>query len=173
MTRIYRKSSTGAAFHVNLNQVNVGWKKRSVSTNGLPRRIGGYTLRVFIHPTFFGSGSSGLGYAGTKMWIFRGAHLKMRHSLADTVTPREVWSWAMYDFANSGYTTAVITAIFNAYFVSVVADNQPWATFAWTAALAVSYAAIMITAPVIGASAAAYAAQQKLLALTTIGCGTF
>jgi UMF1 family MFS transporter len=54
----------------------------------------------------------------------------MRHSLAKTVTPREVWAWAMYDFANSGYTTVVITAIFNAYFVSVVAGNQPWATFA-------------------------------------------
>ncbi len=49
----------------------------------------------------------------------------MRHSLSKTVTPREVWSWAMYNFANSHYTTVVITAIFNAYFVSVVADNQP------------------------------------------------
>ncbi len=62
----------------------------------------------------------------------------MRRSLAKTVTPREVWSWTMYDFANSGYTTVVITAIFNTYFVSVVADNRPWAAFAWTAALAVS-----------------------------------
>jgi len=97
----------------------------------------------------------------------------MRRSLAETVTPREVWAWAMYDFANSGYTTVVITAIFNAYFVSVVADNQPWATFAWTAALAVSYAAIMITAPVIGAYADAYAAKKKLLVLTTIGCVAF
>ena len=76
----------------------------------------------------------------------------------------------MYDFANSGYTTVVITAIFNAYFVAVVAGNQPWATFAWTAALAVSYAAIMCTAPVIGAYADAYAAKKKLLALTTAGC---
>ena len=97
----------------------------------------------------------------------------MRPSLAKTVTPREVWAWAMYDFANSGYTTVVITAIFNAYFVSVVADNRPWATFAWTAALAVSYAAIMFTAPVIGAYADAYAAKKKLLALTTIGCVIF
>jgi UMF1 family MFS transporter len=97
----------------------------------------------------------------------------MHHSLARTVTPREVWAWAMYDFANSGYTTVVITAIFNAYFVSVVADNQPWATFAWTAALAVSYAAIMFTAPVIGAYADAYAAKKKLLGLTTIGCVVF
>jgi UMF1 family MFS transporter len=97
----------------------------------------------------------------------------MRQSLAETVTPREVWSWAMYDFANSGYTTVVITTIFNAYFVSVVAGNQPWATFAWTVALAVSYAVIMLTAPVIGAYADAYAAKKKLLALTTIGCVAF
>lgn len=76
----------------------------------------------------------------------------------------------MYDFANSGYTTVVITAIFNAYFVAVVAGNQPWATFAWTATLAVSYAAIMCSAPLIGAYADAYAAKKKLLALTTIGC---
>jgi len=97
----------------------------------------------------------------------------MRTSLAKTVAPREVWAWAMYDFANSGYTTVVITAIFNAYFVSVVAGNQPWATFAWTAALAVSYAAIMFTAPLLGAYADAWAAKKKLLVLTTAGCVTF
>ncbi len=97
----------------------------------------------------------------------------MRRSLADTVTPREAWAWAMYDFANSGYTTVVITAIFNAYFVAVVAGNAPWATFAWTAALALSYAAIMLTAPFVGAYADAHAAKKKLLALTTIGCVAF
>jgi UMF1 family MFS transporter len=43
--------------------------------------------------------------------------------LAPGVSRREVWSWAMFDFANSGYTTVVITAIFNAYFVAVVANN--------------------------------------------------
>lgn len=97
----------------------------------------------------------------------------MRQSLADNVSPREAWAWAMYDFANSGYTTVVITAIFNAYFVSVVAGNQPWGTLAWTTALAVSYAAIMFTAPVIGAYADAYAAKKKLLALTTASCVIF
>ena len=30
----------------------------------------------------------------------------------------------MYDFANSGYTTVVLTAVFNAYFVSVVARQR-------------------------------------------------
>lgn len=79
----------------------------------------------------------------------------------------------MYDFANSGYTTVVVTAIFNAYFVAVVAGGAPWATFAWTAALACSYALIMLTAPLLGAYADAYAAKKKLLFLSTIGCVIF
>ncbi len=76
----------------------------------------------------------------------------------------------MYDFANSGYTTVVITAVFSAYFVSVVAEKAVWATFAWTAALSVSYALIMLTAPLVGAWADAHAAKKKLLALSTVGC---
>ena len=97
----------------------------------------------------------------------------MQKSLAANVTRREVWAWAMYDFANSGYTTVVITAIFNAYFVAVIAGNAPWATFAWTLALAISYAMIMFIAPLIGAYADAYAAKKTLLALTTTGCVIF
>ena len=76
----------------------------------------------------------------------------------------------MFDFANSGYTTVVITTIFNAYFVSVVARDQDWGTFAWTATLAVSYALIIITAPILGIYADIYAAKKRLLFFTTIGC---
>ena len=76
----------------------------------------------------------------------------------------------MFDFANSGYTTVVITAVFNAYFVSVVAGKAPWATFAWTCALAVSYLAVMLTAPLLGAYADAHAAKKRLLLFTTAGC---
>ena len=79
----------------------------------------------------------------------------------------------MYDFANSGYTTVVITAVFSAYFVAEVAGNAAWATLAWTAALAVSYALVMLTAPVIGAYADARGAKKSLLAVTTLGCVTF
>lgn len=89
------------------------------------------------------------------------------------VRRREVWAWAMYDFANSGYTTVVITAVFSAYFVAVVAGNAPWATFVWTLALSLSYALIMLTAPLIGAWADAHASKKKLLWLTTLGCVGF
>jgi UMF1 family MFS transporter len=86
------------------------------------------------------------------------------------VARREVWAWALYDFANSGYTTVVLTAVFNAYFVSVVAGNAEWATFAWTAALSVSYAIVMVAGPIFGAWADAHAAKKRLLAISTAVC---
>jgi UMF1 family MFS transporter len=82
----------------------------------------------------------------------------------------EVFAWAMYDFANSGYTTVVLTAVFAAYFVSSVAGNAPWATFAWTAALSVSYALVMAFGPVLGAWADAHAAKKTVLAASTAVC---
>lgn len=97
----------------------------------------------------------------------------MKSALREEVRSRDVWAWAMYDFANSGYTTVIITALFNAYFVAVVAGGAPWATLAWTGALAVSYLAILLTAPVIGAFADLRAAKKRLLALTTAGCVVF
>ena len=94
-------------------------------------------------------------------------------ALSPDVSFREVWAWSMYDFANSGYTTVVITAVFSAYFVGVVAGNQPWATFAWTAALSISYALILVTGPLVGAWADAHAAKKRLLLFSTVGCVAF
>lgn len=31
------------------------------------------------------------------------------------VSKREVLAWASYDFANSGYTTVILTAVYNAF----------------------------------------------------------
>ena len=86
------------------------------------------------------------------------------------VRKREVFGWAMYDFANSGYTTVVITAVFAAYFVGGVAKGAPWAAFAWTAALSVSYAIVMLSMPAIGAWADRRAAKKRVLAVATAGC---
>ena len=92
--------------------------------------------------------------------------------LNDGVRRREVWAWAMYDFANSGYTTVVLTAVFNAYFVGVVAGNADWATLAWTAALGFSNALVMLLMPGLGAFADLRAAKRRLLVLATVGCVT-
>ena len=86
------------------------------------------------------------------------------------VKRKEVFGWAMYDFANSGYTTVVITAVFAAYFVGAVADKAEWATLAWTIALSFSYAIVMLTMPAMGAWADRHAAKKKLLMAVTVAC---
>lgn len=93
-----------------------------------------------------------------------------RRMLNPEVAPREVFGWSMFDFANSGYTTVVLTAVFNAYFVSVVARHASWATFAWTLALALSYFVVMLMMPVLGAWADARAKKKFVLLISTIVC---
>jgi UMF1 family MFS transporter len=93
-----------------------------------------------------------------------------QEALNPGVRKREVFGWAMYDFANSGYTTVVITAVFSAYFVNGVAGNAPWATFAWTLALSISYAIVMLTMPTLGAYADLRGAKKRLLMIVTAGC---
>jgi len=93
-----------------------------------------------------------------------------QEALNPGVRKREVLGWAMYDFANSGYTTVVLTAVFGAYFVGEVAGGADWATFAWTAALAASSVIVMLTMPALGAYADLRAAKKPLLAWSTLGC---
>ena len=82
----------------------------------------------------------------------------------------EAFAWASLDFANSGYTTVVLTAVFNAYFVSTVMGGEENATLAWTLILSVSYLLVMLSAPVLGAYADLRACKKQMLALTAAGC---
>jgi UMF1 family MFS transporter len=99
-----------------------------------------------------------------------GAGSTVASSLNPGVSRREVWAWAMYDFANSGYTTVVLTTVFSAYFVGVVAAGKSWGTLAFTAALSLSYLLVMLTMPGLGARADAKAGKRRLLFTSTVGC---
>ncbi len=84
----------------------------------------------------------------------------------------------MYDFANSGYTTVILTAVFNTYFVSVVAadlngDNAGTATLVWTLAIAIANALVLLSAPILGAIADYSAAKKRFLLISTSGCVLF
>ncbi len=85
---------------------------------------------------------------------------------------KEIFSWAMFDFANSGYTTVVLTAVFNTYFVSVIAKNTDdgMATLLWTISIAIANACVLFSAPLIGAIADFSRNKKRLLLITTIGC---
>ncbi len=95
---------------------------------------------------------------------------RLGEALNPGVSKRELWAWAMYDFANSGYTTVVLTTVFNAYFVGVVAAGHDWGTLALTSALSFSYLTVMLTMPALGARADARARRRRFLILSTAGC---
>ena len=89
----------------------------------------------------------------------------------------EIWAWAMFDFANSGYTTVVLTAVFNAYFVSTIyhstGSNDGAATFYWSVTMAIANLLVLLTAPVIGAVVDVRANKKRWLAASTVGCVVF
>lgn len=95
-------------------------------------------------------------------------------SLASVLQPnvrkRELLAWAFYDFANSGYTTVVLTTVFSAYFVSVVAQNHEAATLWLTMTLSASYLLLLVTLPRIGAQADRLGSKKKVLLFSTITC---
>ena len=97
-------------------------------------------------------------------------HVAVAPALNPGVRRREVLWFALYDFANSAYTTIIITAIYNAFFVAEIAGRARWATLAWTSALSLSYALILLSAPVLGRYADQHAAKRRLLALATLLC---
>ena len=86
------------------------------------------------------------------------------------VQRREIVAWAFFDFANSGYTTVVVTAVFNAFFVGVIAGKASWATLAWTLALSLSYLFNVLSAPLLGAWADLRAKKKELLVVSTTLC---
>jgi len=81
-------------------------------------------------------------------------------------------AWAMFDFANSSYTTVVTTAIFNAYFVKTICHDLtlPNATFSLTLTYGIANFIVVATAPVVGAIADAYVIKKRFLAAATIVC---
>ncbi len=79
----------------------------------------------------------------------------------------ELRAWAMYDWANSGFQSTVITAVFPPFFSAVAAAGMaaPLATarFAWATTIAVAITAVL--GPILGAIADYRAIKKKMLAV--------
>ncbi len=86
--------------------------------------------------------------------------------------PREIWAWCMYDFANSAFTTLIITVAYSLYFVQVVAGHlAPGdAEFYWTWAYAASMIVVAVLSPSLGAFADARALKRRFLIWSTLIC---
>jgi UMF1 family MFS transporter len=79
------------------------------------------------------------------------------------------WSWALYDWANSPFTTLVITFVFPAYFQQGIVNDAVEGQALWGYAIAGSGLAIAVLAPVLGAVADASGGRKPwILAFTAL-----
>jgi MFS transporter, UMF1 family len=83
---------------------------------------------------------------------------------------REIFGWAMFDFANQAYTLLIITVVFGDLFTRVIVgdrgDDFRQANLLWSLALAFSYLLVVLTAPVLGAITDFSAARKRFLFLS-------
>jgi UMF1 family MFS transporter len=91
---------------------------------------------------------------------------------------KEIFGWAMFDFANSAYTTNIVTVIFCNYFILAVAENFEFTFLGWPLGgkslwglgTTASNLLIILTAPLLGAVADFSANRKTFLVGTCLFC---
>ena len=63
---------------------------------------------------------------------------------------QNVFVWSLYDFANSAFTTLVVTFIYAAYFTKAIAENEIIGTALWSRAVSLSAIIVAIASPIMG-----------------------
>jgi MFS transporter, UMF1 family len=79
---------------------------------------------------------------------------------------REIFGWAMFDFANQAYTLLIITVVFGDLFTRIVVGDAPdyrYGNLLWSLALATSYLLVVVCAPVAGAVMDHTASKKRFL----------
>jgi len=112
-------------------------------------------------------------YLELGIWLFKINHPMM------PVQKREIFGWAMYDFANSAFATTILAVIFNQYFATVVAGGERGVEifgfrlhgasfFTFTVSLSMAISALF--SPLLGAVADASGSKKRfLMAFCLIG----
>ncbi len=76
---------------------------------------------------------------------------------------KNIFGWMMYDFANSSFTTIIVTVVYSVYFRNVVVNQGEYGTALWGRAVSISMLLVAISAPIFGAVADFSRAKKKFL----------
>ncbi len=99
--------------------------------------------------------------------------------MSPPVRRREIWSWGLYDFANSAFATTILAVIFATYFSSAIVPKEGVIFLGlvlkgpvlWNLIVSGSLGLVCLTAPAIGAITDYTASKKKfLLVFWLMGC---
>lgn len=82
--------------------------------------------------------------------------------------PRAIASWCLYDWANSAFTTLVVTFIYATYFTSSFADTAARGTTLWSWGISISAILIAALSPILGALADRGGRRRRYLMVATL-----
>lgn len=82
----------------------------------------------------------------------------------------KIWAWSLYDFANSAFTTLVVTFIYSTYFTKAIAENEIIGTTLWSRAVSLTAIFVALVSPVMGAIADKSNLRKAFLIFMTCTC---
>ena len=91
---------------------------------------------------------------------------------------KAIWAWSLYDFANSSFTTLVVTFIYGTYFTGYMAlapdvtgarvPDAELGTVLWSRGVTLTAIVVALLSPVLGALADLGGARKRFLLWTTV-----
>lgn len=85
----------------------------------------------------------------------------------EPATRGQIFSWTLFDFANTGFYVIIITLVFPLYFKNVIADGN---VAYWGRTISISMLLTALLGPVLGSMADATSRKKLFLALLTGAC---
>ncbi len=83
---------------------------------------------------------------------------------------RAVWSWALFDFANSSFTTLVITFVYATYFTQAIASDPTRGTTLWSRAITITAIVVAVCSPLLGALADRGGYRKRFIGIAITIC---
>ena len=83
---------------------------------------------------------------------------------------KAIWGWALFDFANSPFTTLVITFVYATYFTQAIAADPIEGTVLWSRAITITALIVAIASPVLGALADRGGYRKLFVLVATFVC---
>ena len=83
---------------------------------------------------------------------------------------REIWSWCLYDFANSAFTTLVVTFVYATYFAQGIVGDVERGTILWSRGVTITAVVVALLSPILGAVADRGGTRKLFLLISTVVC---
>jgi len=87
-----------------------------------------------------------------------------------SASSKTIWAWSLYDFANSAFTTLIVTFVYATFFAKGIAPDENTGTELWSTGITISALLVAFLSPFLGAVADKGGYRKRFLGITTIVC---